>query len=295
MSRDRLSVRLGDVVVYGFLSLLFVVTFLPFWQIIVLSLNDGLDSLRGGVMLWPRKLTLGSYAAVLRDNAILQSMKITILRTIIGVPSSVLCMAMLAYPLSKADLLARRPINLFFIFTMYFSGGLVPQYMVMKSLGLIDTFGVFILPGLVVVFWMILIRTFMQDLPHELEESARIDGANDLQIFARIVLPLCTPVLATIVLFTAIYHWNAWYDSYVFTYKTQLKTLQAVLVKILNQYQTKEMLAAVHVAEETGRTQATSESIRMTVTVFASVPIILVYPFLQKYLLKGMMLGAIKA
>lgn len=295
MSRDRLSVLLGDAFIYGFLGFLFVVTFLPFWQIIVLSFNDGHDSLRGGVMLWPRKLTWESYATVLRDPAILRSTRITVLRTIIGVPSSVLCMAMLAYPLSKGDLLGRRPINLFFIFTMYFSGGLVPQYMVMKSLGLIDRFGVFIFPSLVVVFWMILIRTFMQELPHELEESARMDGANDLQIFARIVLPLCTPVLATVVLFTAIYHWNAWYDSYVFTYKTQLKTLQAVLVKILNQYQTKEMLAAVHVAEETGRTQATSESIRMTVTVFASIPIILVYPFLQKYLLKGMMLGAIKA
>jgi putative aldouronate transport system permease protein len=286
---------LGDMVVYGFLSLLFIVTFLPFWQIIVLSFNDGHDSLRGGVMLWPRKLTLESYAAVLRDPAILASMKITILRTLIGVPSSVLCMAMLAYPLSKEDLFARRQINLFFIFTMYFSGGLVSQYMVMKSLGLIDRFGVFIFPSLVVVFWMILIRTYMQDLPRELEESARIDGANDLQIFAKIVLPLCKPVLATVVLFTAIYHWNAWYDSYVFTYKTELKTLQAVLVKILNQYQTKEMLAAVQVAEETGRTQATSESLRMTVTVFASMPIILLYPFLQKHLLKGMMLGAIKA
>ena len=138
------------------------------------------------------------------------------------------------------------------------------------------------------------VERFAADRYDELEESARMDGANDIQILARIVLPMCKPVLATVVLFAAIYHWNAWYDSYVFTYKPQLKTLQAILVKILNQYQTTEMLAAAHLAEGPGRARATSESIRMTVTVFASVPIMLVYPFLQKHLLKGMMLGAIK-
>ena len=294
MSRRRLASLGGDVLVYGFLVLLFVVTFLPFWQIIVLSVNDGNDSLKGGIMLWPRKPTVESYGTVFRNPEILSSMKVTILRTALGVPLSVLCMGMLAYPLSKRDLLARRPINLFFIFTLYFSGGLVPQYMIIKSVGLIDRFGVFVFPSLIVVFWMILIRTYMQDLPHELEESARMDGANDVQIFVRVVLPMCRPVLATVTLFAAIYHWNAWYDSYVFTYKPALRTLQAVLVKILNQYQTRDMLAQAYLAEETRRVPVTSETIRMTVTVFASVPIILVYPFLQKYLLRGMMLGAIK-
>ena len=294
MTKDRFLHICGNVIVYGFLVALFLVTFLPFWQVIVLSLNDGTDSLRGGVLLWPRKPTLDSYAAVARDTAILRSVKVTLLRTVIGVPASVLCMAMVAYPLSKRDLLARRPLNLFFVFTLYFSGGLVPQYMIIKSVGLIDRFGVFIFPSLVVVFWMILLRTYMQELPGELEESARMDGANEIQIFLRIILPMSTPVIATVTLFAAIYHWDAWYDSYVFTYKPELRTLQAYLVRILNQFQTREMLTQASVAEEARRAAATSQSIRMTVTVFASIPIVLVYPFLQRYLLKGMMVGAIK-
>jgi putative aldouronate transport system permease protein len=296
MTRDRILNLTGNTLLYGLLGLVFLVTFFPFWQIFILSINDGTDSLRGGFMLWPREFSLDSYATVFSNPEILTAIRTTVLRTVLGVPLTVACIAMLAYVLSKRALAGSRFLNLFFIFTMYFSGGLIPTYMVIKSLHLIDNFLVFLLPGLINIFWMILVRTFMEQLPKEIEESAEIDGANDIRIFVQVILPVCVPVLATITLFAAIFHWNAWYDSYIYTYKPDLKTLQAVLVKILNQYQTGDMLSqAQQLANENKRIPVTGESIRMTVTMVATLPIILVYPFLQKFFLKGMLLGAVKS
>ena len=285
----------GKLVVYGFLLFIFIVTFFPFWQIFVLSINDAGDSLKGGLLLWPRELNFSSYKAVFQNEEILSSLGVTVTRTVIGVPLTLFCVAMLAYVLSKTELVHRRAINFFFVFTMYFSGGLIPTYMVIKALGLIDNFFVFIFPGLVNIYWMILVRTYIEGLPKELFEAAASEGAGEFTIFMRVVLPLSMPVLATILLFSAISHWNAWYDSYIYTYKPQLKTLQAVLVKILNQYQTGAMVSqAQQMANEAKKMPVSSESIRMTVTMVATIPIILVYPFLQKYFIKGMLIGAVK-
>jgi putative aldouronate transport system permease protein len=290
----------GDVFfgwfVYGFLLLMFIATFYPFWNILVLSLNSAEDTIRGGVYFWPRDFSLTSYAQILGDQEIINGLKVTIARTLIGTPLAVLVICLLSYPLSKRDLVGGKFITLFFIFTMYFGGGLIPYYMILKSLHLIDTFWVYIAPGLMNVFYMILVRTFIQQLPGELDESAKMDGANDLQIFVLIILPLTTPVLATIGLFTAIGHWNSWFDSYVFTYKPELKTLQAVLVKILNQYQTSSMVSdAQQMADSAKRLAVSSDSIRMAATIVATLPIVIVYPFLQKYFVKGMTVGAVKA
>lgn len=285
----------GKLVVYGFLLFIFIVTFFPFWQIFVLSINDAGDSLKGGLLLWPRELNFSSYKAVFQNEEILSSLGVTVARTVIGVPLTVFCVAMLAYVLSKTELVHRRAINFFFVFTMYFSGGLIPTYMVIKALGLIDNFFVFIFPGLINIYWMILVRTYIEGLPKELFEAAASEGAGEFTIFIKVVLPLSMPVLATILLFSAISHWNAWYDSYIYTYKPQLKTLQAVLVKILNQYQTGAMVSqAQQMANEAKKMPVSSESIRMTVTMVATIPIILVYPFLQKYFIKGMLIGAVK-
>ncbi|MDF2645960.1 MULTISPECIES: carbohydrate ABC transporter permease [unclassified Paenibacillus] len=290
----------GDIVfawfVYVFLLLVFIATFYPFWNILVLSLNSAEDTIRGGVYFWPRVFSLTSYKQILGDQEIINGVKVTLARTLIGTPLAVLVISLLSYPLSKRDLVGGKFITLFFIFTMYFGGGLIPYYMILKSLHLIDTFWVYIAPGLMNVFFMILVRTFIQQLPGELDESAKIDGANDLQIFVKIVLPLTTPVLATIGLFVAIGHWNSWFDSYVFTYKPELKTLQAVLVKILNQYQTSSMVSdAQQMADSAKRLAVSSDSIRMAATIVATVPIVIVYPFLQKYFVKGMTVGAVKA
>lgn len=200
-----ISNRYGDhifkFIVYLILILVLLVTFLPFWNILVLSLNAAEDTVRGGVYLWPRVLTFDSYSQILKDSEILNGLWVTVKRTVIGAPLSVLVITMLAYPLSRRNLMGRKGWNLYFVFTMYFGGGLIPYYMVLKALNMIDTFSVFILPGLMNVFYMIIVRTFMEGLPGEIEESAKVDGANDLMIFFRIVLPLTTPVLATVGLF----------------------------------------------------------------------------------------------
>jgi putative aldouronate transport system permease protein len=282
--------------VYLFIIAIFIVTFYPFWNIFIISLNNAEDTLRGGLYLWPRELSLESYKQILSDSEIWEAIKVTLGRTLIGTPLAIMVITMLSYSLSKRELVGGRALNLYFVFTMYFGGGLIPYYMVLKSLGLIDNFWVFILPNLMNVFYMIIVRTFIQQLPQELDESAKIDGANYLQIFFRIILPLTTPVLATIGMFTAIMHWNSWFDSYVFTYKADLKTLQAVLVKILNQYQTGAMAGdAQQLADSSKRLVVSPDSIRMAATMVATLPILMVYPFLQKYFVKGMTLGAVKS
>lgn len=291
-SEDRLFMAF----VYTFLILVFLVTFYPFWNILVLSLNSADDAVRGGLYLWPRSFSLQSYQEILKDQEILTGIKVTLMRTAIGAPLTVLVISLLAFALSKKDLVGNKLISLFFIFTMYFGGGLIPYYMILKSVHLIDTFAVYIFPNLMNVFFVIIVRSFMQELPAEVEESAKIDGANDFQIYARVVLPICVPVLVTIGLFSAINQWNAWFDSYVFTYKSELKTLQAVLVKILNQYQTQEFTSSSgQLADSAKRMAVSSETIRMAATMVATLPIVLVYPFLQRYFVKGMTLGAVKS
>ena len=288
--------RLGQGIVYLLLFLVFIITFLPFWNILVLSLNDAQDSMRGGVMLWPRSFTVDSYKTVLRNEAIFTAARTTVLRTVIGAPLTVLTMTLLAYGLSKRSLPGRKPITLFFILTMYFQGGLISTYMVIRSLNLLNNFAVLIVPGMVNIFWMILIRTYMEGLPVELEESAKLDGANDIIILMRVILPLCLPILATVILFSAIQHWNSWYDSYIYTDKQSLTVLQAELVRILNQYQTGGMLSeAQQLAQDSKRIPVSSESIRMAVTMVTTVPIIMIYPLLQRYFIKGIMVGAIKS
>lgn len=283
-------------IVYLFIIAVFIVTFYPFWNIFIISLNSAEDTLRGNLYLWPRDFSLASYKQILSDSEIWLAIKVTVQRTIIGTPLAVVVISMVAYAISKRELVGGRFWSLYFVFTMYFGGGLIPYYMVLKSLHLIDSFMVFILPSMMNVFYMIIVRTFMQQLPQELDESAKIDGANYLQIFFKIILPLTTPVLATIGMFTAIMHWNAWFDSYVFTYNSDLKTLQAVLVKILNQYQTSSMVGdAQQLADASKRLAVSPDTIRMAATMVATLPILMVYPFLQKYFVKGMTLGAVKS
>lgn len=288
--------HLFDASLYVFLAIIFLATLYPFWNIFVISLNDATDTLKGGLYFWPRVPTFESYMTIFRNPEIWSAIKITVLRTVVGTAVSIFCISMLAYALSKRSLIGWKYFSFFFVFTMYFGGGLIPTYMVIKSVGLIDSFWVYIFPGLIGVFLMILVRTFIEQIPGEIEESSKIDGANDLQIFFRIIMPLCVPVLATIGLFLAIGHWNSWYDSYVYTYKPELKTLQAVLVKILNQFQTASMMSdAQQLAQSSKRIPVSSESIRMAVTMVATLPIILVYPFVQRYFVKGIMMGAIKS
>ena len=272
---------------------LVVVTVYPFWNIFIISINDATDAIRGGLYFLPRKLSLSSYAEILGRSTFLASIKVSVGRTLIGTPIAVLVTAMLAYPLSRKDLVGRKFWNLLFVFTMYFGGGLVPYYMVLKGIHMLNTFWVFIFPMMMSVYNMILIRSYIESMPDSLFEAAKIDGANDLVVFVKMVIPLSKPILMTVALFVAINQWNSWFDAYLYTSDQALKPMQSILVEILNQYQTGASTSQAMSNAKAGVT-VTPDSIRMAATMVATLPIIMVYPFVQKYFVKGIMLGAVK-
>lgn len=280
-----------DLLKVLFLAFAVIICLYPFWNIFIVSINDANDAMRGGLYLLPRKLSLSSYADILGRSTFQHSILVTVARTLIGTPLAVLVTSALAYVLSYRDLVGRKPLNVLFIFTMYFGGGMVPYYMVLKNLGLLDNFLVFILPNLLSVYNMILVRNYIESMPEALFDAARIDGANDLTIFFRLVLLLSKPIIMTIALFVAISQWNSWFDAYLYTNSQSLKTMQSILVEILNQYQTSDAGAA---AANRMSQSITPDSIRMAATMVTTIPIIMVYPFIQKYFVKGIMLGSVK-
>ena len=282
-----------DIVKVVFLAFVVVVTVYPFWNIFIISINDATDAIRGGLYFLPRKLNLSSYAEILGRSTFLASIKVSVARTLIGTPIAVLVTAMLAYPLSRKDLVGRKFWNLLFVFTMYFGGGLVPYYMVLKGIHMLNTFWVFIFPMMMSVYNMILIRSYIESMPDSLFEAAKIDGANDLVVFVKMVIPLSKPILMTVALFVAINQWNSWFDAYLYTSDQALKPMQSILVEILNQYQTGASTSQAMSNAKAGVT-VTPDSIRMAATMVATLPIIMVYPFVQKYFVKGIMLGAVK-
>jgi len=282
-----------DIFKVLFLALIVIVTVYPFWNIFVISINDATDAVRGGIYFWPRVISLSSYKEILGQSAFQHSILVTLARTLIGTPLAVMCTAMLAYPLSRKDLVGHKFWSLLFVFTMYFGGGQVPYYMVLKNLGLLDNFWVLVLPLVMSVYNMILIRSYIESMPAELFEAVKIDGGNDLIVFFRIILPLAKPILMTVALFVAITHWNSWFDAYLYTNSQNLKPMQQILVEILNQYQTGSSTSQQMSAGKSNQA-VTPDSIRMAATMVVTIPIILVYPLIQKYFVKGIMLGAVK-
>jgi putative aldouronate transport system permease protein len=284
--------RIFNITLYGVMLLIGVLTLYPFINILALSLNDANDAMRGGIYLWPRVFTLRNYAEVFRYNGLLESFGISVLRTVVGTTVSVLSTSMLAYTLSRKDFSARKVITVLFVITMYAHGGLIPEYLVIKMLGLYNNFLVYILPGLIGVFYILLIRTFITSLGSALQESAMIDGANDLVIFFRIIFPLCSPVIATVALYCAVGQWNSWFDTYIYTKGDTLSTLQFQMVKIMQQTTLSRSVSHI---DASNAPKVSPEAIRMTITIIATIPILVVYPFLQKYFVKGMTIGAIKS
>ncbi|MBP3951008.1 carbohydrate ABC transporter permease [Bacillus suaedae] len=280
-----------------FMIFLCIVMLYPFINTLAISLNDASDSIKGGIFLWPREFTLKSYEHVFSQSTIFQATWISILRTVIGTGISLICTAMVAYAISRREFVFRKSVTVIFVLTMYFNGGLIPTFLLMRDLQLIGSFWVYILPGIIGVFNLIVIRSFIEGLPESLFESARIDGAGDFTTFFKIVLPLSLPVLATVSLFVAVFQWNQWFDVFLYNSSDQtLSTLQYELMKILQNStaigggsQTDAFVNSGSQAE-----RVTPVSIRATMTIVASVPIIMVYPFLQKYFVKGLTLGGVK-
>ncbi|MBU5351567.1 carbohydrate ABC transporter permease [Paenibacillus silvae] len=280
-----------------FMICLMIVTIYPFINMIAVSLNDANDAIRGGIYLWPRVWTLDNYKYIFGESDIYHATLISALRTIIGTVVSVFCTAMLAYTLSRQEFVLRKFVTMFFVFTMYFSGGLIPGYLLIRDLGLIGSFWVYIIPGVIGVFNMIVIRSFIEGLPEGILESARIDGAGEFTTFIRVVLPLTIPAMATVSLFVAVGQWNSWFDVFLYNSSNkELSTLQYELMKILQTSTTSATSSAsdVYQSADNSGVAVTPTSIRATMTIIASVPILMVYPFLQKYFVQGMTIGGVK-
>lgn len=268
---------------------LLVITLYPFLNVLAISLNDATDTIKNVSFIFPRKFTLTNYKYVFEEGGVLQPLFMSIAKTVIGTAAGVICTAMLAYTLSRRDFVFHKVFTLLFVITMYVGGGMIPEYLlIMRTLKLGNNFLVYIIPGLIWVYNMILVRSFIDGLPPALQEAAQLDGANDFQIWYKVVMPLCTPVIATIALYYAVGQWNSFMDTYL--YAKELPTLQYKLYEIMSQA---TMQLDTHTT--TNATQAvTPMAIRMAVTVVATVPIIVVYPFVQKYFVGGMTLGAVK-
>lgn len=278
-----------------FLLLMSLTVIYPFINIFAISLNEGRDAMMGGIYLWPRKFSLEAYKLIFNESNLVHSAYISVLRTVIGTFTGLASTAVVAYVLAKRDLLFRRTIIFLYIVTMYFSGGIVPEYLLIRQLGLFDNFAVYIVPGLVTAMNVMMMRQFFEELPQALLESARIDGASEQRILLQIVMPIATPVLATIALFIAVGHWTSWFDTYFYTRNDfKLSTLQGVLVKILMEAQAQQMGASNLKDIMQNPNRPTPEVIKMATITITTVPILMVYPFIQKYFVGGITIGAVK-
>ncbi|CAI6051496.1 carbohydrate ABC transporter permease [Cohnella sp. JJ-181] len=279
-------------------TLLLLIGFLaayPFWNIFVVSFNEGRDAMRGTIYFWPRKFSIEAYRAIFNESSLLHSTYISIARTLLGTVVGVVCTAILAYLLSNRELIFRRGILFFFIITMYFSGGLIPEFMLIRDLHLYNNFLVYIIPGAIGVWNVMVMRQFFEDLPPSLAESARIDGASELRTLRSIILPMSTPVLATIALMIGVAQWTTWFDTYMYTTGSQeLSTLQGVLVKILMETQIQSTDPTQAARLEQSGSILTPEVIKMATITITTVPIVMIYPFLQKYFVGGLTVGAVK-
>ena len=290
---------LGERVFHGtnvvLLTLILAATLYPFLNVLAVAFNESVDTVRGGVTVYPRRFTLENFAMIFTYTSMTTAFVNSVLRTLFGTFAGLTACSMLAYTLSRRDFRARKFVSVFLAVTMYISGGLIPFFLLIRDLHLMNTFLVYILPSVVGAFNVFMIRSFMDNLPLELQESAFIDGASDWTVFWLIVLPLCKPVLATIALFIAVNQWNSWFDTYLYNgSNADLTTLQFELQKILQSTQTSQDM--VHSANLLNNAQNVSpDSIKMAITVVTIVPILVVYPFLQRYFVSGMTLGAVKA
>ena len=285
-----------DTFVYGSLIFMLVVTLYPFLNTLAVSLNEGLDSIRGGIYLWPREFTLDNYRQLLSRSQTFRAAGVSLARTVITTIAGTCLTAMLAYAISRKEFVLRRFTTVLYVLTLYIQGGLIPTYFLYQRLGLTNSFWVYVLPGLCHAFNLIIIRTYISGLPTSLIESAKIDGAGEFTIFLKIILPLCKPVLATIAIFTAVWHWNAWWDVFIYNPgNPNLSTLAYELQKVLaSAQQMSGSMAAAMGRAQAETSQITPRAIRATMTIIVTVPIAVVYPFLQKYFVHGLTLGGVK-
>jgi len=281
------------------LTSIILVTLYPFWNTIIVSFNQAIDTTRGGLYLWPRIWTITNFKSIWVSANVPHALSISVARALCSTVLNLFLTTMLAYALSRREFVLRRPLTIIVLLSMYVNAGLFPNYFLIKNLHLNGTFWVYVVPTLISAFNFIVIRTYIKTIPESLFESARIDGTSDFRIFISFVLPLCKPVLATVALFVAVGAWNAWFDTLLYnSNKTELFTLQYQLMALLQQSMSQSRSAAdvnaAGMAANIAASMVTPVSIRAAGTIIATIPILVVYPFLQKYFVMGMNVGSIK-
>lgn len=284
---------------YMNITIMVVISFLmlyPVWYSLVISFNEGVDAMRGGIYWWPRSFSLENYRAVFRNEKIVNGFIISVLRTSITTVVAVFFTALVAYAYSKRFLVGRKLFLTMGIITLFFQGGLIPTFLVYHYLGLTDTFLVYVFPKMFEFYHAIIFMTFFRSIPRDLEESATIDGANDFQIFWKIIVPLSTPVLATIAVFVGVWNWNDFFFGVIYITKESLQPIQTYLYKVIAETSSYDMMptSAAGMAAGLRNQQLNSESIKMATMMVTTFPIVVIYPLLQKHFVKGVMLGSIK-
>ncbi|HJA67681.1 ABC transporter permease [Lachnoclostridium sp. An169] len=288
--KKHLSDKTADFILYLVFIIIALICIFPFYYLLICTISDSKAVDLGQVLFLPKNVTFRNYIEVFQVQNLFQSFLVTVARTLIGTVGGVLASAYVAYFFTKENMWGRKFWYRFTIVTMYFSAGIIPVYLNMRMLGLLNNFWVYVIPSLVNVYNMILIKTSIESMPAELEESAYLDGAGYFTRFLRVVLPLQKPILATVALFSAVSHWNDFFSTKLYITDTSLYTLQFQLYEFLSQISS----AAEQLNTADALTSITPTGIRLTLTAIVIVPIILVYPFIQKYYVKGIMIGAVK-
>ncbi|MBE5967353.1 MAG: carbohydrate ABC transporter permease [Lachnospiraceae bacterium] len=287
---------IGDRISSGFigiiLTIIVIITIYPFWHVLMYSLSDSKASMGGGIFLYPRDFSILSYQLLFQTEQIFVAFGNTLFKTIFGTALSVILTALTAYPLSLPRFKGRGFFSMMIFFTMLFSGGMIPTYLLVKELGLIDNYLVYILPGAMSAYDMFILRNFFQSLPPSLEESAFLDGANAFQIFYKIILPLSKPALAAVTMFYGIGNWNSYMDGVLYVNKSDMQLLQVYLRQLITAAGGKGALGDL---SNLGSAAAlTEDTMKMTVIAVSVIPVLIVYPFLQKYYTKGVLVGSVK-
>lgn len=282
-----------DIFNYVLMIMLVIITIYPFLYVIFASFSDPAELIKlNGILLRPAGFSLEGYKAVISNKEIFTGYMNTIFYVVVGTLCSVFFTILTAYPLSKKNLKYGRYVMLMIIFTMFFSGGMIPSYLTVKNLGLLNTRGAIIIPGLILTYNLIIMRTSFSAIPSAVEESAKIDGANDFTILFRIVVPLSWSVIAVMVLYYGVGQWNAWFNASIYLKDRKLFPLQLFLREILINSSTDKMVQSA--GSGSGAKASLEEVLKNALVVVSTVPIMIVYPFLQKHFVKGVMIGAVK-
>ncbi len=294
-NRSRKGKRITAFTVfnYGFFTLVAVIMLFPLWNVLVISFSNYAEYVANPLMLFPKNISFDAYKYIFSTNELLEAMEVTVTVTLVGTVYSMLITTTAAYALSKKTLPGRSVFLTMVLFTMLFNGGLVPTFLLIKQLGLYDTIAALILPNALNTWYLIIMKNAFSGIPEAMEESARIDGANDVQILLRIVLPVSMPIIATFVLFYGVDRWNEWWSAMLYINNTHKYPLQLMLRNLIVMNFSSAAMATSY-AQESANFVA-KENIKMATAIVAIVPITVLYPFLQKYFTKGVLVGAIKS